>query len=192
MYYTTLNKIQKYYLLKQRGYRALSFRKLLQDLNKTQPDDKPLSFLTILDWYGISVATWCLGVLPKNDLNLLRFKLKCARHVEHLTKSTLMKGYLDVLERYITANATKEELLGAAYSAGVDCDTIYSDCVANSIKLNAGFVKDSYVASFAANAVFNAVSERDAHDSADFAIDASADPVAEREYQTQVFKELFC
>ena len=144
------------------------WNKLLKFLNKTEADDEPLSFLTILESNGIKDAIWCLRVLPDYDLKVMEFKLKSARRVDHLDKSGKAKSCLDVVESFIVGDATKGELCNAAAAA----DAAYAD---------------AYAAA-AAYAAYAAAADT----AVAYATYAAADTaVAEREYQTQIFKEIF-
>lgn len=51
---TTLNQIRSH------SPCADGWAKLLKHLNKTGPDDKPLSLLTVLNSNGLDDAIWCL------------------------------------------------------------------------------------------------------------------------------------
>ena len=116
--HTTLNKILKYHPCGRETNGDSGFSKLLKYLNKTKADDEPLSFITILESNGILDAIWCLRTLPNYDLEVMEFKLKCARRVEHLDRSGTAKDCLDVLDRFIGGNATKDDLRdAAAYAA---------------------------------------------------------------------------
>lgn len=55
---TTLNAIRAH------NPCADGWKKLLAHLGKTQPDDEPLPFATILDSNGLSDALWCCRAAP--------------------------------------------------------------------------------------------------------------------------------
>lgn len=82
-------------------------------LDQEDIDNEPLSFKDILENYDIQEAIWCLRVLPGCDIDVLKFKLKLARHVEQYDESSIAKKCLDVLEKFIKNEATKEELFSA-------------------------------------------------------------------------------
>ena len=104
----------------------------------------------------------------------MEFKLKCARRVEHLDKSGSAKKCLDVVEKFIKGEASIEDLRtandaarDAAYDAARDAAYAAADA--------------------AADAAYAADAARDA------AYDAARDAAyaAEREYQTEIFREIF-
>ena len=73
---TTLNKIRSHNPCKQ------SYVLLLKSLNKTKPDDEPLSFRHILDTIGIQDAVWCLRTLQYKEFCL--FSADVAETVLHI------------------------------------------------------------------------------------------------------------
>ena len=160
---TTLNEILKHDPCGQHTRGKSGFSKLLKFLNKTESDDEPLSFVMILESNGIRDAIWCLRVFPDYDLKVMEFKLKCARRVEHLCKS---KECLDVVEAFIAGNVIKDDLISAYAAASAAAH-----------------------AAHAADAAASAASAAAADAAAAHAAYAAAS--AEREYQTQIFKEIF-
>ena len=88
--------------------------KLLKHLNKTSADDEPLSLLTVLTSNGLDDAVWCLRTEPTPE-RTQRFALAVARRAQHLHPQA--KATLDVVERYLSGQATKAELDAAAYAA---------------------------------------------------------------------------
>jgi hypothetical protein len=105
---TTLNQIRSHHPCTD-GY-----TKLLKHLNKTKGDDEPLSLLTILESNGLSDAIWCLRT-EQTPERIHRFTLAIDRRVEHLSPAA--KACNDVTERYLSGQATKEELNAAAAAA---------------------------------------------------------------------------
>jgi len=166
--HTTLNEIRKHDPCRS------GWEKLLAYLGRTESDDEPLQFTTILDGNGLLDAIWCLRVLPDYDLKVMEFKLKCARRVEHLDKSGSAKKCLDVVERFIRGEATKEDM----------------HCVSASAAAYA-----AYAASAAAYAAYTAAAyaaSASAYAAANDAASAASAYTAEREYQIKIFKEIFC
>jgi hypothetical protein len=108
--YTTLNKIR------QHGPCADGWAKLLRYLGKTQPDDEPLSLVTILDSNGLDDALWCLRACEGIDREARLYAVWCARQVQHLMTGPSLLTALDVAERHANGDATDEEL-GAARAA---------------------------------------------------------------------------
>lgn len=110
MDHITLNKISNY----QPWGRSPEIQYGVSDLNtflgKTEVDDETISLITILESSGLTFALWCLGLLPDYDLRVMEFKLKCARRVEHIDKTGWSKKHLDVLEKFIESEVSKEEL----------------------------------------------------------------------------------
>ena len=98
---TTLNEILKHNPCGQASGGLSGFSKLLKHLNKTEVDDKPISFIEIVESNGIHDAIWCLRVLPEYDLKVMEFKLKCARRVYHLDKSGSAKRCLEIGREHV-------------------------------------------------------------------------------------------
>jgi len=175
---TTLNEIRKY------GPCESGWSKLLTYLNKTKADDEPLSFITILESNGIMDASWCLRVLPSYDLKVMEFKLKCARRVEHLDGSREAKRTLDIVEKFINGDSSIKDLrkaADAAYDAAADAAAAAAyDAAAYDA---AAYVAAAAAADAAAAAAYDAA----AYDAAYVA--AAYD--AERDYQTEIFREIF-
>ena len=62
MIYTTLNRIRKHEPC------AAGWRKLLKHLGKTEADDAPLAYSTILNAVGLDDALWCLRAEPHHAM----------------------------------------------------------------------------------------------------------------------------
>ena len=77
MDYTTLNKIRDSHPCKG------SWQKLLAHLGKTEADDEPLSFQTILESNGLDDAIWCLRT-HSDDTKVRLFNCDIAGHVLHI------------------------------------------------------------------------------------------------------------
>jgi hypothetical protein len=110
MLYTTLNKIR------QHNPCTEGWSTLLKHLDKTEADDEPLSFLTILESNGLADALWCCRSAPEYDKEWRLFAVWCGRQVLHLMTDERSVDALDVAERYANGLATKEEL-DAAWTA---------------------------------------------------------------------------
>ena len=93
------------------------WKKLLTHLGKTQPDDEPLAFSTILDSNGLSDALWCCRAAPEHSQTWRLYAVWCARQVQHLMTDPRSLTALDVAERYARGEATDEELAAARDAA---------------------------------------------------------------------------
>jgi hypothetical protein len=108
---TTLNKIREFQPC------ADGWAKLLKTLNKSNPDDEPLSILQVLDSNGLDDALWCLRAVNGYDKEIRLFAVFCARQVEHLMTDQRSKDALKVAERFANGEATKIELDAARAAA---------------------------------------------------------------------------
>ena len=165
-------------------------------------------FAEILESNGIQDAIWCLRVFPDYDINVMEFKYLCARRVEHYDKSGVAKECLDVLELYLDGKASKKELANAAnaayaYAAASAAGAAYATFAAAAAAYAgaAAYAAASYAyaAAYAAAAYAYAAVNAGvavAYAAAAYAADANTVATAayadEREYQTQVFVEIFC
>lgn len=115
MIYTTLNRIRKHEPC------ADGWRKLLKHLGKTEADDAPLTYSTILESNGLNDALWCLRAEPQHASIWRMYAVRCARRVQHLMTDERSIQALDVAERYARGEAKDSELAaarGAAWDAG--------------------------------------------------------------------------
>ncbi len=110
-YYTTLNKISEH-----RPCLA-GWKKLLRSLGKTEPDDDPLSLMTILDSNGLTDALWCLRSVDGIEKEVRLFAVWCARQVQHLMTDPRSIAAIDVAERYANCDANDAELAAAMGAA---------------------------------------------------------------------------
>jgi len=108
---TTLNKIRAHKPC------ADGWKKLLQHLGKTQPDDEPLSILIILDSNGLADALWCLRAVEGYDREIRLYAIWCARQVQHLMTDQRSINAIDVAERFANGQAFFAELAAAAQAA---------------------------------------------------------------------------
>mgnify|MGYP000881435895 FL=1 len=189
--HTTLNEIRAHEPCKD------GWTKLLKHLGKTEPDDEPLRFVTILDSNGIIDAIWCLRVRPAYDLKVMEFKLKCARRVESLDKSGKAKKCLDVVEKFIKGEANIEDLdlayasaASAAYAAAAYA-AAYAAYAAYAAAAYAASAAASAYAAYAAAAYAAASAASTAAAYAAYAAAYAAYAAAEREYQRQIFLKIF-
>ncbi|HET8694997.1 MAG TPA: hypothetical protein VFM33_10055 [Aquabacterium sp.] len=107
MIYTTLNRIREHFP------RAEGWKKLLTHIGKTQADDEPLSFVTILDINGLDDALWCCRAEPEQSSMWRHFAVDCAESVRHLMKDQRSLDALDVARLHANGQATDEELVAA-------------------------------------------------------------------------------
>src|SRR3990172_7273406 len=113
MKYTTLNKIRAHSPCEE------GWKKLLAHLGKTQADDEPLPFATILESNGIDDALWCCRAAPEYDKEWRLFAVWCARQVQHLNTDPRVNAAIDMAEKFANGLATAEEL-AAAWDAARD------------------------------------------------------------------------
>lgn len=91
--------------------------KLLRGLGKTQADDEPLPYATILRINGVDDALWCCRAEPQHAHIWRLMAVRFARQVEHLMTDQRSKDALDVAERHANGQATDEELAAAEAAA---------------------------------------------------------------------------
>ena len=108
---TTLNKIREHQPCTN------GWKKLLAHLGKTEADDEPLPFSTILESNGLDDALWCCRFTPEYDKEWRLFAVWCARQVQHLMKDSRSLNALDVAERFANGLATEDELKAAGDAA---------------------------------------------------------------------------
>ena len=102
--YTTLNQIRSHSPCSD------GWETLLQHLGKTEQDDEPLSFATILESNGFDDTLWCLQTVAGYDREIRLYAVWCARKVEHLDPSGVAKQINDISLRYANGEATEDEL----------------------------------------------------------------------------------
>ena len=112
MIYTTLNRIR------EQSPCAEGWKKLLTHLGKTQADDEPLSFVTILDSNGLDDAIWCCRAELGQSSMWRHFAVDCAESVRHLMKDQRSIDALNVARLHANGQATDEELDAARDAAG--------------------------------------------------------------------------
>ena len=104
---TTLNRIRAH------GPCAEGWRKLLAHLGKTQSDDEPLSYATILKSNGLDDALWCCRAEPQHAREWRLFAVWCASQVRHLMTDARSTAALDVATQHANGNATDGEMAAA-------------------------------------------------------------------------------
>ena len=167
---TTLNQIRSHRPCQE------GWAKLLKHLNKSSANDEPLHLSTVLESNGLNDAIWCLRAEPTPE-RIQRFALAVARRVQHLHPQA--EAVLDIVERYLSGQATTAELDTATYAASA---ATYAASAAASAASAAG---DAAAADYVACAAAHAA------DAAVYAAFAATDIEAEREAQAQIFKEIF-
>lgn len=105
MFYTTLNKIREHSPCCEGWGRLLTY------LGKTNADDEPLSFKSILDSNGLDDAIWALRSIDAPEVRL--FAVRCVRQIQHLISDECSLNALDVSEMHAVGNATNEEISAA-------------------------------------------------------------------------------
>ena len=185
MIYTTLNKIRAH------SPCADGWSKLLRHLGKTQADDEPLAFATILDSNGLDDALWCLRAVDGHQREMRLFAVWRARRVQHLITNPHSLAALDVAERHADGQVTDKELAVAWAAAR---DTEWYDAARDAARGAAWDAAKSATRSAARAAALNAaksVMRSAAWDSAcDTAWTAALDEAWDA--QTVEFRRVFC
>jgi len=155
---TTLNKIREYRPCKP------GWEKLLSYLGKTNGDDEPLDFITLLDAVGIEDAIWCLRT--QDYRNYCLFLADIVESVlpiyEVVGDSTAPRDAIQTIRDYHAGVATAEQLkkaadAAAAAAADVDAAAYAAAAVANAAAAAAAVAKAADAATDAAYAVANAL-----------------------------------
>ena len=108
---TTLNRIKAHKPNRD------GWKKLLVGLGKTQADDEPLPFATILRINGLDFALWGVRAEPQHSRVWRLFRVWCARQVQHLLTDARSLAALDVAERHANGMASDAELRAAEAAA---------------------------------------------------------------------------
>lgn len=148
------------------------WKKLLNHLGKTEPDDEPLHLLTILESNGFNDTLWCFRAVEGFEKEKLLLAITYAREVEHLMPDESKKA-LDVFERYANGLATEkefEEATAAARAAWFAAADAWAADAADAA--TAAWAAARAAARAAAGAVADAA--RAADDAADAAVYAAA------------------
>lgn len=116
--YTTLNRIRECSPCTD------GWKKLLNHLGKTEPDDEPLPLFTILNSNGFDDTLWCFRAVDGFEKEKQLLAITYARDVEHLMTAESKKS-LDVFERYANGLATKKEFEAARRAAADAADAAW-------------------------------------------------------------------
>ena len=170
---TTLNKIREHDPCTD------GWKKLLNGLNKAEPDGEPLPLITILNINGLNDALWALRTTDCDRESRL-LAVAYARQVQHLMTDERSIACIDVAERFANGKATCDEL-EAAWS---DAEAAYAAVAAAHAAARA-----AYAAVNAANAASEAVAYSAKLAAAYTAVDTEW--AAMREKQVELFKEIF-
>jgi hypothetical protein len=150
---------------------ADGWAKLLKNLGKTQADNEPLSFVTILDSNGLDDALWCTRAAPEHNRLWRLYAVWCARQVQHLLTAPCSLATLDIAERHAHGLATDKELAAAEHAALN---------VANAAWATASAARDpAWAAAWAATAVARSVAANAARAAAAAAARSAAANAAE-------------
>jgi hypothetical protein len=185
MIYTTLNKIRNH------NPCCSGWEKLLKNLGKTQADDEQLSMLTILDSNGLDDALWCLRACDGIDREARLFAVACVRRVRHLMTDPASVNALEVAERYAHGQATEHELF-AARAAAEAAEGAAEGFAAWAAARTAAWAAAWAAAWDAAWAAWAAWDAAWAAWAAEGFAEGAAARAAERAWQEQEFKRVFC
>jgi hypothetical protein len=108
---TTLNRIRSH------GPCEDGWRDLLNYLGKTEADDEPLPFATIVHSNGLDDALWCCRAEPQHADIWREFALWCAEQVRPLMPDQRSTDVLDTVRRYLDGEAEEEEMADVAAAA---------------------------------------------------------------------------
>lgn len=108
---TTLNRIRAH------DPCAEGWQKLLTYLGKTEADDEPLPYATIVASNGIDDALWACCAEPQHVREWRLFAVWCARQVQHLMTDARSIAALDIAERHANGQATDADLAAARDAA---------------------------------------------------------------------------
>ena len=131
---------------------------------------------------------WVAQKLGRKDL-LVRFALKCAQSVVHLSTDPCVQAALDATQTWIDNPSEKNRL--AAFAAFAADAAGYGAVYAAAAAAAAAAVYAAAAASAAADAVYAAAAASAAADAAGYAAAASAARKQEIEKQKQWFVEIF-
>lgn len=109
--YTTLNKLRNH------SPCGTGWHKLLSHLKKTQADDEPLSYLTILDSNGTKDVLWCLSVEERErEFNL--YTAWCMSEMRELTDRSDLVTAIEAAQRFVNGSITVDELRSEFFDLG--------------------------------------------------------------------------
>jgi hypothetical protein len=148
---------------------------LLKHLGKTEADDEPLAFSTIIESNGLDDALWCCRSPPEHDREWRLFAVWCARQVQHLITDPRSIKALDVAEAFANGLASQSELDAAWAAAMAAARDVVRDA--------------AWAAAWAAARAAARDAARDAAWAAAWAAERAAERDAARDAQTVKFLE---
>ena len=109
--YTTLNKIRACDPCKG------GWETLLSSLGKTNPDNEPLSLISILESNGLDDALWCTRtVFDQHRDKIVQYAIRCAENVLHIFENAVQ----DKQAPRLATQAAKDYLEGKNTKANLD------------------------------------------------------------------------
>ena len=128
---TTLNKIKKHRPCGD------GWEKLLTFLGKTEADDEPLSYLTILESNGLDDCLWAARADDSEDADKFWRLLACdfAEHVNPTDTRSI--NAIAVARKFANGDATEEELEAAWAAAGEAARAAWDEARAARVKRTA-------------------------------------------------------
>jgi hypothetical protein len=121
---TTLNRIRAH------KPSHAEWTRLLAGLGKTEADNRPLPFATILRINGLDFALWCARAEPQHERVWRLFAVWCVRQGQHLLTDQRSIAALDVAERHANGMATDEEVRAARDAAVAAAGAAWAAAVA--------------------------------------------------------------
>jgi len=123
---TTLKKLKKHNPCRS------SWDRLLESLDKTEPDNEPLKLRYILDLLGVQDAIWAFRAIDGYRKEQILFIADCAEHVLHIyeekyPKNTAPRAAILATRNYANGKISKEKLrsaAAAAYAASYAVDAV--------------------------------------------------------------------
>jgi hypothetical protein len=158
---TTLNRIRAHKPC------ADGWRTLLAGLGKTEADDEPLPYATILRINGIEAALWACRAEPQYAREWRLYAVWCARQCVTADSDPRSLAAIDVAERFERGEATADELASASAAAWA-ARAAWDAWAARAASIAASAAWAAWAASDAAN-----VAALDAADAADAAARAA-------------------
>ena len=122
---TTLNKIREHDPCER------SWKKLLNNLNKTKADDEPLEIKTILDINGFEDAAWALRAVDGHDKDIRLFVCDCAESVLHLFENKFPddsrpRKAIEIARKFANGECNNDELIAANDAARDSAKSAYA------------------------------------------------------------------
>lgn len=126
-------------------------REFLEWTGKTQPDEEPIPFASIVQNLGLSEALFFTRAEPQHANVWMQFGLFCARRIERLIEQRSIDA-ITVGENYINGDATENDLeaaLNVAIQVGREYHDIFSSGDIDKPNLDLMRLKSSQAAAFA-------------------------------------------